>query len=116
MKPNHICKLSTCRAHYYACDYCDATESYKSMCCSFDHYQKYMEEILAARKKGVMPDLLPDRTDMTKQEIKKMKKRPLKEIKEKTLEELKEYAKPDGEIDIIETVEMINEELKQQNK
>lgn len=118
MKANHICKYSGCtlgedggRKEYYACNYCDVSENWKSMACCKEHYNLYIEEVLKARKNGETVDLLPDRTDMTKIEIKEMKKKSLKKIKEETIEELKDYADENGEVDIQEAVDKINEEL-----
>ena len=62
-------------------------------------------------KKGKKVDTLPDRTDMNKEEIKKMKKKPLKKIKKETEIELKDYANENGEVDILEAVEKINKEI-----
>lgn len=118
MKPNHICKYSKCtlgrdgsRKKYYACGYCDATENWKAMACCKEHYDLYIKEVLDARGKGENVDTLPDRTDMTKEEIKRMKRKPLKQIKEDTENELKEYADDNGKVDIHEAVEKINAEL-----
>lgn len=118
MKPNHICKYSKCdlgadggRKHYYACDYCNAVESWRALACCKEHYALYQEEVLRARAKGKKVDTLPDRTDMSKSEIKKLKKRPIKEVVEKTKKDLKDYADDVEEIGIIATVEKINEEL-----
>lgn len=118
MKANHVCKYSGCtlgkdggRKEYYACGYCDATENWKSMACCKEHYNLYIQEVLEARSKGKKVDILPDRTDMNKEEIKKMKKKPLKKIKEETEIELKDYANENGEVDILEAVEKINKEI-----
>lgn len=124
MEPNHICKYSGCtfgkdggKKHYYACSYCDASENWKSMACCKEHYNLYIEEVLAARSEGKNVDTLPDRTDMSKVEVKKLKKRPLSQIKEETEKELKDYADENGNIDINETVDKINTEIdKKQNK
>lgn len=117
-KANHKCKWSGCtlgkdggRKEYYACDYCDATENWKSMACCKEHYDLYVKEILEARAKGESVDTLPERTDMTKAEVKKLKNKSLKEVKAKTEAELKDYADEDGEVDILEAVNKINEEL-----
>ena len=118
MKANHICKYSGCtlgkdggRKEYYACNYCDASENWKSVACCKEHYNLYIQEVLEARSKGKKVDILPDRTDMNKEEIKKMKKKSLKKIKEETEIELKDYANEDGKVDILEAVEKINKEI-----
>lgn len=118
MKPNHICKYSKCtlgsdggRKKYYACGYCDATENWKSMACCKEHYSLYMQEVLAAREKNENVDILPDRIDMTKDDIKKLKKKPLKQVKKETEDELREYADENGEVNITDAVEKINIEI-----
>ena len=118
MKPNHICKYSKCtlgkdggRKHYYACNYCDAVESWRSMACCKEHYLLYQEEVLSARAKGKTPDPLPDRTDISKDQVKKLKKKPLAKVKEETEKELSEYKDMVEEVGILETVNHINEEL-----
>lgn len=123
MKPNHICKYSKCtlgkdgdRKHYYACGYCDATENWKSMACCKEHYNLYIKEVLAAREKNEVVDTLPDRTDMTKEEVKKLKKKPLKQVKLETEEELRNYADENGQVNIKEAVEKINSEIDKNEK
>ena len=108
MKPNHICKLSTCRKEYYACNYCDYVENYKSVACCKEHYDLYVKEVLVARAKGEKVDILPDRTDMSKTQIKALKKRPRAQVLKETKEELKAYADENGDVDIIDAVEKIN--------
>ena len=116
-KPNHICRYSGCtlgeaggRKHYYACNYCDATESYKSLACCREHYDLYVKEVLAARESEKPLDLEPERTDMTKEEVKEMKKKPLKVTKKETEKELKNYADKNGKVNIAKAVEKVNKE------
>lgn len=118
MRPNHICKYSKCtfgsdggRKKYYACGYCDATENWKSMACCKEHYNLYMQEVLTAREKNEIIDTLPDRIDLTKDDIKKLKKKNLKQVKKETEDELREYADENGEVNITEAVEKINAEI-----
>lgn len=118
MKANTICKYSGCtlgkdgkRKHYYSCNYCAATENWKSMACCKEHYNLYIEEVLAAREKSETVDLLPDRTDMSKEDIKILKKKPLKQVKKETEKELQDYVDENGNLDIDEAVEKINKEL-----
>lgn len=123
MKPNHICKYSKCtygsdggKKHYYACGYCDATENWKSMACCKEHYNLYMQEILSAREKNEVVDTLPDRTDMTKEEVKNLKKKPLKQVKKETEKELQDYADEDGQVNIHDAVDKINAEIDKNTK
>ena len=120
MKPNTICKYSKCnsgkdggRKHYYSCNYCVATENWKSLACCKEHYNLYIEEVLKAREYGQSIDTLPDRTDMSKEDIKSLKKKPIKQIKKETESELKNYMDDLGGLNINDAVEKINKELDQ---
>lgn len=114
-KPNHICRYSGCtlgengsQKHYYACNYCDATQSYLAVACCREHYDLYIKEVLAAREAEKPLDLEPNRTDMTKEEVKEMKKKPLKSIKKETEKELKDFADKKGKVNIAKAVEKVN--------
>lgn len=116
-KPNHICRYSGCtlgedggRKHYYACNYCDASESYKAVACCREHYDLYIKEVLASREAEKSLDLEPERTDMSKEEVKEMKKKPLSVIKKETEKDLKGYANKKGKVNIAKAVDKINEE------
>lgn len=118
MKANTICKYSKCnlgkdggRKHYYSCGFCVASENWRSMACCKEHYQLYMEEVRHARQSGQETDLLPDRTDLTKEEVRALQQKPLDQVKQETEQELSEYAQEDGNLDLIDTVEKINKEL-----
>ena len=118
MKANTICKYSKCnlgkdggRKHYYSCGFCVASENWRSMACCKEHYQLYMEEVRHARQSGQETDLLPDRTDLTKEEVRALQKKPLDQVKQETEQELSEYAQEDGNLDLIQAVEKINKEL-----
>ncbi len=118
MKANTICKYSKCnlgkdggRKHYYSCGFCVASENWRSMACCKEHYQLYMEEVRHARQSGQETDLLPDRTDLTKEEVRALQQKPLDQVKQETEQELSEYAQEDGNLDLIQAVEKINKEL-----
>lgn len=123
MKSNTICKYSKCnlgkdggRKHYYSCSYCVATENWKSMACCKEHFDFYIEEVLAARANGKEIDTLPDRTDMSKDDIKFLKKKSIRQIKKETEKELSDYADENGEINITEAVDKINKEIDKNEK
>lgn len=116
-KPNTICKYSGCtlgedggRKHYYACAYCAASEKWKAMACCREHYDLYIQEILKDRE-AEKDAMVPERTDMTKEEVKALKNIPLKQLKKEAKEELKEYADENGEVNIDEAVDKVNAEL-----
>lgn len=116
MKPNHICKYSGCtlgedgsRKHYYACDYCDRTNSWRSVACCMEHYDLYVKEVLDARSKNRRVDTLPERTDMGRDEVNELLNSPVEEVMENTKEKLKDYLSE--EVSLAEAVDKINDEI-----
>lgn len=113
-KANHICKYSKCtlgadggRKEYYACDYCDRINAWKSVACCKEHYDLYIQEVLDARSAA---NKLPERLDKTEEEVKELYKKPVEQVLEETKEELSEYV-VDGELNIEEAVDKVNEEI-----
>lgn len=105
MKPNHICKNQNCkkgvdggRKHYYACDYCDASQSWRSMACSMECYLEYMKQIDEARNPK-----------------KKISLKELEIAKKKTFEELKDYSEDIRTIGLENTIDKINSEIDKEN-
>lgn len=115
MKPNHICKNPNCRKHYYACDLCDRSQNYKSVACSRECFEIYTNLVLEGRMKNKKVDILPDRTDMSKEEVKKLIKKPLKEVEEKTKKDLSDYIKDEEKINLTEIVEKINKDINEKS-
>lgn len=111
MKPNHICKNPECRKHYYACNYCDKSNNWRSVACSFKCYQKYMDLVIAERSKNKKVTTIPERTDMTEKEVKELLNKPTEVVLEETKEQLKDYVGTDGSINFAKTVDEINEDL-----
>ena len=111
MKPNHICKNPNCRKHYYACDLCDRSQNYKSVACSRECFEIYTNLVLESRMKNKKVDILPDRTDISKEEVKKLMKKPVKEVEEKTKKDLSDYIKDEEKINLTEIVEKINKDI-----
>lgn len=70
-----------------------------------------MEEVLKARENGETVDTLPERTDLSKEEIKMLKKKPLTQVQRETEAELQNYADENGEINIYEAIDKINKEI-----
>ena len=64
MKPNHICKNPECQKTYYACNFCDKNQIWRSVACSFSCYQKYTDLVIAERSKGKTILVMLERTDM----------------------------------------------------
>ena len=114
MKPNHICKNPECRKNYYACNYCSRTLNWRSVACSFECYQKYMDLVIAERSKGKTVEVKPERTDMTEKEVDELLKRPVEEVLEETKEELKDFADIDGNVNFAKAVDEINENFEKQ--
>lgn len=121
-KPNTRCKYSGCTYGengtpklYYSCSYCSATEAWRAMACCREHYTLYIQEVLAAREADEI-DMLPDRTDMTKDEVKELMAKPIDEVKEMAREELSDFIDENGNLDIADAVDQINEELDKENE
>lgn len=114
IKPNHICKNPECRKNYYACNYCDKSQNWRSVTCSFACYQKYVDLVIAERSKGKTVEVKPERTDMTEKEVDGLLERPVEEVIEETKEELKDFADIDGNVDFAKAVDEINNNLEKQ--
>ena len=118
MKPNHICKNPNCtkgadggRKHYYACNYCDKSFNWRSIACSFECYQAYMNAVIEERSKNKKVDIVPERTDMTETEVKELLNKPTEVVLEETKEQLKDYISEDGSADFAKIVDEINTEI-----
>ena len=118
MKANTICKYSKCslgkdggRKKYYSCSYCAATGNWRALACSREHYELYIREVLAARKNGAVWELLPERTDLTAEEIKHLKTCSREELLSRTKKELGEYADYLNESSLSDVIEAVNREL-----
>lgn len=110
-KPNHICKNPACKKEYYACNLCSRTLNWRSVACSFECYQTYMDLVIAERSKGKTVEIKPERTDMTEKEVNELLERPIEDVLEETKEELKDFADIDGNVNFANAVDEINEKL-----
>ena len=111
IKANHICKNPECRKHYYACNFCDKNNNWKSVACSFACYQKYMDLVIEERSKGKIVEVKPERTDMTEKEVDELLEKPIEDVIEETKVELAEFADINGDVDFAKAVDEINREL-----
>ena len=110
-KPNSICKNNDCGKLFYACAYCTHKLAWRAVACSVECHEAYMNQVAEARSKGKSVNLLPERTDMTQEEVKGLINAPSEEVIEATKEELADYA---GELmshGFAGTVEIINNEI-----
>lgn len=121
VKPNHVCKYSGCtlgedggRKHYYACDYCDRTESWRSMACCIEHYELYIREVLEARAANKAVNTMPERTDKTESEVKEILNQDENQALESAKEELKDYMS--GGETIAQAVEKANSDIEKKTK
>ena len=115
-KTNHICKNKNCPngvngepKHYYACNYCDRTNQWRSVACCPECYDEYIKQVVDARSKNKSVDTLPDRTDMTKQEVQELMERPVDEVAAEVKNDLKEYI--DEGLSVAEAIDEINNEI-----
>ena len=111
IKPNHICRNPECKNAYYACNYCDKSQNWRSVACSFACYQKYMDLVIAERSKGKTVEVKPERTDMTEKEVDALLDAPVETVLEETKAELSDFADIDGNVDFAKAVDEINREL-----
>jgi len=121
VKLNHVCKYSGCtlgedggRKHYYACDYCDRTESWRSMACCIEHYELYIREVLEARAANKVVNTTPERTDKTESEVKEILNQDENQALESAKEELKDYMS--GGETIAQAVEKANSDIEKKTK
>jgi len=118
-QPNTICKNRNChngedggRKHYYSCLYCARTENWRSVACSWDCYLAYQEQVAEARRKDEPVNLLPERTDMTKDQVETMiHEMSVDEVMEQTLLELAEEIEANPDMGFGELVDLVNEQL-----
>lgn len=111
IKPNHICRNPECKKVYYACNYCDKSQNWRSVACSFACYQKYMDLVIAERSKGKIVEVKPERTDMTEKQVDELLDAPVETVLEETKAELLDFADIDGNVDFAKAVDEINREL-----
>lgn len=118
-QPNTICKNRNCtkgkdggRKHYYTCRYCARTANWRSVACCEECYQEYLKQVAEARANNQPPDLLPERTDMTKDEVYTLvTEADLEDVVRETEEELAEELAESPELGFGQIVDRINEQL-----
>lgn len=117
-KPNTICKNPNCtkgadggRKHFYACMSCLRNENWKAYCCSFECYEEYIRIVLADRAKS-HENMLPDRTDMTQEEILNVMKQPVEDVEEYTKSvELADYTEENPNEPLSDILQKVNEDI-----
>lgn len=110
-KPNHICRNPNCTKgengnpkHYYACDYCDRTNTFRAYTCCAECWKEFCE--ISNGKKTY-----PIRTDKTSDEVNELYSKPIEQVKKETLEELSDLKSEIAEGGIQKAVEIINENI-----
>lgn len=113
VKLNHVCCNPNCtkgegggRKHYFACDYCDRTNSWKSICCSIECFNEF--SMLQEKREN-------NRTDKTDEEMRLLMSTPVEEVKEQTISDLS-AAGVDTTDGILAAVDAVNAELDKQNE
>lgn len=122
LKPNTICKNRNCnkgedggRKHYYACHYCAHSENWRAMACSWECYMEYQAQIIESRRKEEPVNLLPERTDMTQDEVKTLIfDTPTEEVIQMTETELAAEIEEHPAMGFDELVDHVNEKLDKQ--
>lgn len=120
--PNTICRNKNCtkgengeRKKFYACKYCLKTENWRSFCCSRECFDEYVDAVNKARDKDIS-DILPERLDMTKDEILEFMEKSYDEVIEETKDELSEYIAENPDKSITEIVDIVNSDIKENSK
>lgn len=125
-KPNTLCKNIHCtkgkdggRKLFYTCKYCVHTMSNQSVACSDECFEEYMKQITEARNQGSpfsFLEKLPERTDMTQEEVYDLvMETPTEEVVAETEEELAEEIAEDPMHSYGLIVKRINEKLDEEN-
>ena len=120
LKPNTICKNPNChkgedggKAHYYTCRTCIKTANWRTVACSPECFAEYLEFIAKREKIDKEEIMMPERTDMTKEEIKDVKENMSEdEALKLTKEELKDYKEEMDLGGVSRAVDAANEDIK----
>lgn len=108
--PNTLCKNPNChhgedggRKRFVACTYCakysQAKNLWRAYCCSLECWNEYQAQIRIARAGGLPIDNIPERTDMTRDEVVDLiNEMPESEVETRTREELKGYLADGAEL------------------
>ena len=121
-KPNTICKNRDChkgedggRRHYFVCRYCTHTENWRAVACCWECYMAYQAQLIAARSNREPVDLLPERTDMTRDEVHALIfDTPVEQVIADTEAELAEEMEAHPSMGFSDIVDIINQELDHQ--
>lgn len=121
-KPNTVCRNKNCkngtdgkRKEFFACKYCLRTENWRSFCCCRECFDKYVNDVNKVRN-AETSDKLPDRLDMTKDEIKKYMEVPYETAVKETEQELSEYIAENPDKSITEIIEIVNSDIKENSR
>lgn len=118
-KPNTICKNRFCtkgadgeRKHYYVCRYCTHSENWRSVACSWECYLAFQSQLIEARNHSQPIDLVPERTDMTRDDVVALiNDTPTEQVVQETEAELSDVMDLHPSMGFDQLVDMINEEL-----
>ena len=121
-KPNTVCKNRDChkgsdggRRHYFVCRYCTHTENWRAVACCWECYMAYQAQLIAARSNHEPVDLLPERTDMTREEVHALIfDTPVEQVIADTEAELSEELEEHPSMGFSDIVDIINQELEHQ--
>lgn len=112
-KPNSLCKNKNCRKPFYACAYCTHKIAWRSVACCPECFDAYTQQVIEARAEDRKVNLLPERTDMTEEQVRELIAKPVDEVIEATQEELSEYSDDLATIGLGQTIDKINDEIRE---
>lgn len=122
--PNTICKNTLCtkgtdggRKRYYTCRYCVASGNWRSVACSPECYDAYCRQVMEARTKNIDIDLTPDRTDMSKDEVRQLiDSEDTEAVIQESREELADVFEEHPSMGFADAVDLVNEQLDAKKK
>lgn len=123
-QPNTLCKNRDChkgadggRKHYYTCRFCTHSENWRAVACCPECYDAYMKQVAEARGQIAPEELLPERTDMTREEVAALiSEAATEQVIEETKAELAEEMAENPDAGIGAIVDMINADLDKKRK
>lgn len=116
--PNTVCKNRDCtkgkdggRKHYFACRYCTHSENWRAVACSWECYLEFQKQLTDARSKGLVCDPVPERIDMSRDEVEALIQADTNVVADETCEELQAEIEEFPGLGFGDLVDLINERL-----
>ena len=89
--------------------------AWRSVACSPECYTEYVNQVEIARASNKIVNILPERTDMTVEQVQELINTPTEEVIETTREELRDYADDLMVLGLNGIIDKINDEINEIN-